>query len=540
MKLTSSLTAELVGLVSQRARRARVTLTGTSMEPLLRAGMAVDVTPLIEPPRIGDVLVFKSQNGLVAHRLVSGESLVFRAYSGIVARRLFDDATSTFVTCGDAYPDRAELVPSHLVVGRVTAVWTSAEPDAQRVDDARYYRLGRFFARTRPLRSFLGKARTYAFVMFAEPARVGPPAAFAALVSATHLFERGCYAEGVEVIGSVPRCNAIDMARRHHMSGFVARWFDQAAEAGVAIPDDLREPLRRLRWTNALQAGRVLACARDVRDTFASAAIPHIFLKGAARLAADLPGADLQFSGDVDVIVPEEMVDRALAALRTAGYQDIRAEHLRDEYAASHHREPLRSPHVDLPVEVHVTLARPAVVSQRLDYAALAPSSRCVNGPIGEVRILDEVASAVHLAYHARDLRVWRDIVLLSRMLRNFDDCRRERFNGFIEAERRDSLRLMSAVAAADAIAFGKPLSKGAVKRYVAWAEVREDLPRRFAHVDVMEAAVGRCTIPKLQLRHARRDFIEWSRIWIRNLVMLPFIARSAHRSRLRRRPMNQ
>jgi hypothetical protein len=108
--------------------------------------------------------------------------------------------------------------------------------------------------------------------------------------------------------------------------------------------------------TDECTPGRVVPCVRDVRDMLATAAIPHIFLKGAARLPAYLPGADLQFSGDVDVIVPAEQADRALATLRGAGYQDIRPSHKRDEYATSHHREPLRSPHVDLPFEVHVTI----------------------------------------------------------------------------------------------------------------------------------------------------------------------------------------
>jgi hypothetical protein len=75
MKLSSERSAQLVELVAQRARRARVTITGASMEPLLRAGMVVDIEPISAPPRIGDILVFRSQTGLVAHRLIGGERL---------------------------------------------------------------------------------------------------------------------------------------------------------------------------------------------------------------------------------------------------------------------------------------------------------------------------------------------------------------------------------------------------------------------------------------------------------------------------------
>jgi hypothetical protein len=48
--------------------------TGTSMQPFC-AGMAVHIVPLSEPPRVGDVLVFKSRNGLAAHRLIRGKLL---------------------------------------------------------------------------------------------------------------------------------------------------------------------------------------------------------------------------------------------------------------------------------------------------------------------------------------------------------------------------------------------------------------------------------------------------------------------------------
>src|SRR5450755_2324122 len=97
MKLSPTVTAELVELVSQRTRRARVTITGTSMHPLLRAGMVVDIEPLTEPPRIGDILVFQSQSGLVAHRLVGGEILKRSVSSAVVADRLLDEKTRAFV-----------------------------------------------------------------------------------------------------------------------------------------------------------------------------------------------------------------------------------------------------------------------------------------------------------------------------------------------------------------------------------------------------------------------------------------------------------
>src|SRR5450631_2673976 len=145
MKFTPAQSAELVKLVSNRTGRARLAITGRSMRPLLQAGMVVDVEPLIEAPRVGDVLVFKSRAGLVAHRFVSGQ-LTFR-----------DERSLMFITAGDAHPDRLEAVSPRLVVGRVAAVWSSASSDARRIDGPRYNWLGAWMSRTRKLRSFVVK-----------------------------------------------------------------------------------------------------------------------------------------------------------------------------------------------------------------------------------------------------------------------------------------------------------------------------------------------------------------------------------------------
>ena len=516
MKLTPAQSAELVALVARETHRARVAITGRSMRPLLRAGMVIDVEPLAGAPRLGDILVFKSKSGLVAHRFFGNR----KARSA--------EPGGAYLTAGDAYPDRADVVAPELVVGRVSAVWSSAAPDARRVDGPFYRWLGRLFTRTRRLRSLPAKFRTYAAVLGADPARIAPPPAFAALTAATRDFERRRYAAGLEHLSSVPRDAALEMARRHHLSGLISTWLDEAAQAGVAVPAELRDAFRRIRWTNALQAGRVLACAADVRDRFVAASIPYILLKGGARLAAGQPGADLQFSGDVDVLVPPEMIEPALAALRGAGYRELTDERERAKYAAvHHHRGALCPPNVDVPVEVHSALASQRLVSQCVDYSALAPYSELARGPHGEVRVLGRVGSAVHLAYHARDLHVWRDIVLLSRLLRSFDGAERARFDAFVRRERRDGLRLASAVAAADAIAFDTGSPNRSVRRYLAWATVREDLPSAIAHHDIAESVIGRCPIPELRLDYAP-NAIAWLREWIRNLALLVPIARAA------------
>jgi hypothetical protein len=526
--------------------------------------MVVDVEPLDGEPCIGEIIVFRSRQGLVAHRLVAhrvaaarlfgGEIFRRRVHTGSVANRaLADEAgasvtcgeTGAFVTCGDAYPLREEIVPRHLVIGRVKAVWASAEPNAGRIDDGRYHRLGTLFARTHALRSLLAKVRAYCRLTLAllldDPKKSSPAPAFATLVAATQKFERREYSLGVALLASLPAATTIEMARRHHMSGYISCWLDEATRAGAAVPSDLADGFRRIRLAHAIQTGRVLACVREVRDRFIATGIPHIFLKGGARLAAGDPGAEVQFSGDVDVIVPPESLTKANAALRAAGFRSVAPRRsaegrrrMHDRW--HHHAEPLMSPTVNVPVEVHVALAPPAVISERLDYSILHSFVRTVPGPIGEVDVLDPLASAIHLAYHARDLHVWRDIVLLSRLLRTFDAAPRTRFDAYIKAERKDGLRLASAVAAADAIACDSAQAAPNVERYLAWAVMREDLANAMRYCDIVEAVVGRCRMPKLQLRPPAdlSDLSAWLRCWVRNLISLPSIVRALQLRRFR------
>jgi hypothetical protein len=536
MPRSAALDAGLVELVAQATRRARVTISGTSMEPFLRTGMVVDIEPLAEPPQIGDILVFRSQSGLIAHRLVGGERLRLGSHTALITDRLVDESRATFVTCGDAHPERPEVVSRQLVVGRVCAVWSGADADATRVDDVRFVRRGAMLARTRALRSRFVKWRAYSrlcLALIGGAARPQPvPPAFSALVTATRLFDRAAYAPGVALLEAVPRDVLVEMVRRHHASGLLAQWFDEAVRAGVAVPGVLADRVRRIRLANALAARRVLLCVQDVRDRLAVAGIPHIFLKGGARIAAGEPGADLQFCGDVDVLVPTRLADAAMSALRAGGYRDVQTPRWRSSHASwMHHREPVMRPDIGVPVEVHLELVPPAGVSRRLDYTALAPSVKRVSGPFGRVDMLDDVGCALHLAYHARDLTIWRDIVLLSRLLSRFDDASRTRFDAHVAAETRDGVRLMSAVAAAAALRGPAADPRPAVRRYLAWTELREDLPRVLGSADILESVVGRNLVPKLRLR-SRAEFAGWLRCWIRNAIALPCIAGIALRRR--------
>jgi hypothetical protein len=125
-----------VQLLARSAGKARVLMTGASMHPLLRAGMVLDVKAF-DPnaARVGDVVVFRQGDRLVAHRLVERSS------------------DTQLRCCGDAQPASPEFVPLADVIGVVDAVYASDAPNAVRIDDASFRRHGVRLARDRRRRA---------------------------------------------------------------------------------------------------------------------------------------------------------------------------------------------------------------------------------------------------------------------------------------------------------------------------------------------------------------------------------------------------
>lgn len=144
MNISPALAADIVDLVARRTGRARLMITGTSMNPNLRAGMVVEIESLVALPRIGDILVFQSTSGLIAHR-----------YIRKLRRGTGNPDDDLFVTAGDAWPERSETIAPNLVIGRVRSIWANAEVNSARIDDWQFCRRGAMYARTRWGRSLL-------------------------------------------------------------------------------------------------------------------------------------------------------------------------------------------------------------------------------------------------------------------------------------------------------------------------------------------------------------------------------------------------
>ena len=118
----------------------RLAMRGSSMLPLLREPMVLDVAPLRRRARVGELIVFTDGERCVAHRVLG--------YTG-----------DGYITGGDAHPERTEHTPLDAVLGRVRAVWSDDSASARRVDGALFRFRGAWYARARVLRALYARRR---------------------------------------------------------------------------------------------------------------------------------------------------------------------------------------------------------------------------------------------------------------------------------------------------------------------------------------------------------------------------------------------
>ncbi len=499
---------ELAAFATDVKGSARLRVVGTSMLPLLPPGTVVEIEPLPSKLNVGDVLVFRAGKSLLVHRVVA-----LRGESGVQ-------------TCGDAIPENPEHVAYRDVVGRVRSVWAGDGTTSRKLRAPTHPLVAYLIARTRSVRATSRLLMHVVRLIFGRPKQV---AAFRALAGAAIAFERGDPLLAIARLRSVPLRAFVAVAQQHAMGGHMYRWLEASVDAGLEVPPEYVMEFRNLRWFAALSSAQVAARTRDVAGIFAEAAIEAVFLKGAARLCAAATDADVNPVDDVDVLVPAAEADRAVAVLHAAGYYErMGRTEVRFHERRLHHRAPLWPQAGFAPVEVHVALCAPGTVSAPLDYDDLRGHVRTVAGSAGTLKVFDDVASALHLAYHGRDLHVLRDILLLSRLLRGMSVAERAAFDRLVAREGRDTIRLRSAIAAADSLAEERSIAPQ-FAAYLSWAIVREDLPialrkRSF----LLEAWFARAFPAYRGPSHAIRQ----THRWIYNLIATPAIVAWARAQR--------
>ena len=437
---------------------ARLAMAGTSMLPLLREPMVLELGAVRDRVRLGDVLVFALDDKLCAHRVVD-----FRG--------------GAYLTAGDNTPSKLDRVEPERIIGRVVAVYADRSPGARRIDGSWYRLRGGLKARTRALRVFgIGVMAQLRRLRRGLDA-VHRPRAFAALFQAMHAILHRDRAELQVAIELVPPESLLATARRHKCAGLLLNGM-HALDIDLSSHEQLVRGLRISNSATAVKLFRLREQIVTLVSILRASKLDFVLLKGASRIYGQDEDAYLHESCDIDVLVKREDVDAAVAALRAAGYFQRERGRTTAWYTRYHHHvAPFSDPKGEGTIEVHIALAPPGRLDQVLDWNSLSRHFRTIEGPAGEARCLNDVGTAIHLAAHAIRLTPLRDVVILAQLLQRLDAKNVSFFKGFVDGETVESVRLDAVGAMAARLADFAWDESRAVRRYLAWVTRREDLP---------------------------------------------------------------
>jgi hypothetical protein len=150
---------------------------------------------------------------------------------------------------------------------------------------------------------------------------------------------------------------------------------------------------------------------------------PLLLLKGAAYLAQGLPIAAGRLPSDVDILVPREQLDEALARLQADQWAvgDMSAHDLRYYREWSHEAPPMQHPLHPIELDVHHNI-RPPVGQGQVDVGRLLALARpCSLEGWFVLDPLDQVLhSAAHLFFDSELRNRLRDLVDLDGLMRHF------------------------------------------------------------------------------------------------------------------------
>lgn len=109
----------------------------------------------------------------------------------------------------------------------------------------------------------------------------------------------------------------LKLARRHRVEGLV--WHNLRV-AGVAMPDEVGEPLRRTAERNVRRNLLMAAECDALKLAFAEAGVPVLFVKGLALAMIAYGDLSTKRSWDIDLLIDPADVDRAAHLLEARGY----------------------------------------------------------------------------------------------------------------------------------------------------------------------------------------------------------------------------
>lgn len=180
----------------------------------------------------------------------------------------------------------------------------------------------------------------------------------------------------------------LDRAERHGCSGVVA---DLIVGAKLDAALAKRVVARDIDYTAHL------GMLRNVDRALAAAKLRSVALKGALLAQRLYPRPSARATSDIDLLVAEKDLDRAVSALRDAGYE-ASTEASEARFRAEHHHLHLHHPHA-LPLELHFHAYKG--FGRVLPSEPLVARSVEAPGAFQSVRVLEGPDELVYLAVHA-------------------------------------------------------------------------------------------------------------------------------------------
>jgi hypothetical protein len=441
------------------ASGARLAMRGVSMTPLFREGMVLKVGAYPGTARLGDVVIFRGLDRLIAHRVIAVTA------SGVR-------------TAGDAQPHVIEDVLHRDVLATLQAVYASDAPDAPRIDGVAFMARGHYYAQAHRLRAagFRLRFLIASAVQFGVPSR--RPRTQPALVAALSAILRNDNAALAAAIASADPFRFVQSATRHRCAGLLCDAL--RALDGDPVADRLRRmlaPTTRLDAMTALaRRSQISAVVRYLNESN----VPFALLKGAARVFRDDEGSAHHASCDIDILVPPQSADAAASALQRHGYTYRSSEAERARYRSEHHHLAALFPpnRKGAFIELHVALAPPGLVGLATDWAAVEQHLVTVEHDGTHARCFDAFATALHNAIHSVGHERLRDTYLCARALLRLDPVELEELRSLVAGENVDAVRLSASFAlAAQMAGLEWPVTPRATE-YLRWTGRRDDMPR--------------------------------------------------------------
>lgn len=163
-----------------------------------------------------------------------------------------------------------------------------------------------------------------------------------------------------------------------------------------AVPADVAQAMAGISRVAQFRSGEFAVAASVAVDALAAAAIPVLWLKGAALAMQRPEGFDVRGMGDLDLLVPAAAQSSARAALRSAGWTDAGPG---QRYDAHHHDAPMtwRS---GLRLELHTGLFPPGHPFAPDDSTGWQARGVPVRWESREVAVLPPAWHLVHASVH--------------------------------------------------------------------------------------------------------------------------------------------